>query len=75
MACHTVLPASLPFDRMPSASDLVRIKINFVVGPQEPPLATVKRQKLEQFGHVMRHECLLKTVLQAPWRVGDVAVG
>ena len=30
----------------------VRSKINFLVGPQEPLLATVKRRKLAWFGHV-----------------------
>ena len=39
-------------------------EINFLVGPQEPPLATVKRQKLAWFGHVTIHDSLSKTVLQ-----------
>ena len=32
------------------ANDWVRSKINFLVCPQEPLLATVKRQKLAWFG-------------------------
>ena len=40
----------------------VRSKINFLVGPQEPPLATVK--KLAWFGHVTHHNSLSKTILQ-----------
>ena len=39
-------------------------KINFLVGPQEPLLETVKRRKLEWFGHVTRHDSLSKTILQ-----------
>ena len=43
--------------------DWVRSKINFLVGSQEPPLATVKRRKLARFGHVTRHDSLSKTIL------------
>ena len=32
--------------------------------PQEPLLATVKRRKLAWFGHLTRHNCLAKTILQ-----------
>ena len=39
-------------------------KINFLVGPQEPLLATVKRQKFAWFRHVTRHNSLSKTILQ-----------
>ena len=39
-------------------------KINFLVGPQEPLLATVTRPKLAWFGHVTRHDSLSKTILQ-----------
>ena len=39
-------------------------KISFLVGPQEPLLLTVKRQKLARFGHVTRHDSLCKTILQ-----------
>ncbi len=45
-------------------NDWVRSKINFLVGPQEPLLATVKRRKLAWFGHVTRHNSLSKTILQ-----------
>ena len=45
-------------------NDRVRGKINFLVGPQEPLLATVKRRKLAWFGHVTRHDSLSKTTLQ-----------
>ena len=41
----------------------MRGKINFHVGPQEPLLATVKRQKLARFGHVTLHDNLSKTIL------------
>ena len=45
-------------------NDLVRSKINFLVDPQEPLLATVKRRELEWFGHVTHDDSLSKTVLQ-----------
>ena len=35
-----------------------------LVGPQEPLLATVKRRKLQWYGHVSRHDTLSKTILQ-----------
>ena len=38
--------------------------INFLVGPQEPLLATVKRQKLVWFVHVTHHDSLSKTIRQ-----------
>ena len=41
----------------------VRSKINFSMGPQEPPLASVKRRKLARFGHVTHHDSLSKTTL------------
>ena len=44
--------------------DRVRSKINFLVCPQEPLLATVKRRKLAWFRRVTRHDCLSKTILQ-----------
>ena len=34
----------------------VQSKINFLVGPQDPLLATVRRRKLPWFGHVTRHD-------------------
>ena len=39
-------------------------KINFLAGPQEPLLATVKRRKLAWFGHVTRHDSLSKTTFR-----------
>ena len=48
-------------------SKLMRVRQeqdNFLVGSQEPFLATVKRRKLAWFGHVTRHDNLLKTILQ-----------
>ena len=53
----------------------VQSKINFLVGPQEPLLATVKRWKLAWFRHTTRHDGLSKTILRAPWRVGYAIVG
>ena len=45
-------------------NDWVQNKIISHVGPQEPLLATVKRQKLGWFRHVTRHDSLSKTILQ-----------
>ena len=45
-------------------NEWTRSKINFLVGPQEPLLVTVKRRKLAWFGHVTRHDSLFKTILQ-----------
>ena len=42
----------------------VQSKINFLVGPQEPHLATVKRRKFAWFGHVTSHDSLSRTVLR-----------
>ena len=44
-------------------NDWVWSKINFLVGPQEPLLTTVKRWKLAWFGHVTRHDSLSETIL------------
>ena len=43
-------------------NDWVRSEINFLVGPQEPLLATVKRWELAWFGHVTRHDSLSKNI-------------
>ena len=42
-------------------NDWEQSRINFLVGPQEPVLATIQRRKLARLGHV--------------WRVGDTEVG
>ena len=39
-------------------------KINFLVGPQKPLLATVKRGNLAWFRQVTHHDSLSKTILQ-----------
>ena len=38
--------------------------VESLVGPQEKLLATVKRRKLQWFGHVTRHDTLSRTILQ-----------
>ena len=48
-------------------------KINFLVGPQGPPLATVKRWKLAWFGHVAYRDNLSKATLQALREVDAMA--
>ena len=47
----------------------VRSKINFLVGPQEPLLADLKRRKLAWFGHLTRHNSLSKTIPQGTLQV------
>ena len=42
----------------------VQSKINFLMGLQEPLLATVRRWKLAWLGHVTRHDSLSKTILE-----------
>ena len=42
----------------------MRSRINSLVGPHEPLLATVKRQKHAWFAHVTRHDSLSTTILQ-----------
>lgn len=49
------------------ANDSVQPQIAMLSGTQEPLLATVKRGKLVQYGHVARHDTLSKTC-RAPWR-------
>ena len=56
-------------------NDWVRSTTTFLVGSQKPFLATVKRRKLRWFGHVTRYDSLSKTMVRAPWRVGDAVVG
>ena len=45
-------------------------KINFLVGPKEPLLATVKRWELAQFGHVTHRDNLSKNILQGTLECG-----
>ena len=51
-------------------NDWAQSKINVLVGPQEPHLATVKRRKFAWlFGHVARHDSLSRTTLQGTLEV------
>ena len=52
-------------------SDWVQSKINFLVGPEKPLLATVKRRKLAWFGHVTRHDSLSKTIFHGTLERGQ----
>ena len=51
-----------------------RSKINFLVGPHKPLLATVKRRKLAWIGHVTSHNSLSKTILLGTLEVGSAVV-
>ena len=64
------------------ANNWVWSKVNFLVGPQEPLLATVKRWKLAWFGHVTCPDSLSKTILRGhlggqamPWSAGEMLDG
>ena len=57
------------------ANDWVRNKSNFLVGPQEPPQATVKKRKLAWFGHVTRLDSLSRIILQGILEVDDAVFG
>ena len=64
-----------------TTNDWVWNKINFLMGPQEPLLPIVKRQKLAQFGYVMHYTSLFKTILQStlevwvtPWSAEEMLV-
>ena len=48
----------------------MRSKINFLMHPQEPLLATVERRKLTWFGHVINYNSLSKTILQGTMERG-----
>ena len=48
----------------------MRSKVNFLVGPQEPLLASAKRRKLAWFGHVTRHDSLSETILHGTMEGG-----
>ena len=59
----------------PKTHDLAQSKINFLVGPQEPLVAAVKRQKLAWFGMSHTMTASPKPSFRAPWRMGDTMVG
>ena len=45
-------------------NEFVRARVQSFVGPRELLLATVKRCKLQWFGHATRHNPVSKTILQ-----------
>ena len=53
-----------PDEIAPLTLGLVRSEINFLVGPEESLLATVKRRKLAWIRHVTHHDSLSKTIFQ-----------
>ena len=48
----------------------VRAKIQQAIGPHEDLLTTVKRRKLQWYGHVSRSSGLAKTILQGTLKGG-----
>ena len=49
----------------------VRAKIQQAIGPHEDHLTTVKRRKLQWYGHVSRSSGLVKTILQGTVKEGE----
>ena len=47
-------------------------KVGFLVGPQEPPLTTVKRKKLAWLRHVACQDILSKIILQSSLEGGQL---
>ena len=45
-------------------NEKVRVKVQKAIGPHEDLLTTVKRRKLQWYGHVYRSSDLAKTILQ-----------
>ena len=56
-------------------NDWVRSKINFLVGPQQPLLTTLKRRNLHGSGISQATTASPKPSFRAPWRVGNSVVG
>ena len=56
-------------------NDWVRSKINSLVGPQETPLVTVKRENLHGSGMSHATTASPKPSFRIPWRVGSAVVG
>ena len=56
-------------------NDWVRSKINFLVGPQEPLLASQRDPNLHGSGTSHDTTASRKSSFKAPWRVGDAVVG
>ena len=52
------------------SNNWVTRKINFLVGPQEPLLTTVKRRKLAWLEYVVRHDSLQRIILQGTFEDG-----
>ena len=49
--------------REPETNDCVWQQVNILAGRREPLLSTINRRNLSWFGHVWRHDTLLKIVL------------
>lgn len=50
--------------RKPESNDFVCSLVTVLMGPQERLLATVKRRRLVWLAHVVRHDTLVRTLLQ-----------
>ena len=73
MRCYSKILRISYKDRV--TNDGVRAKIQQAIGPHEDLLTTVKRCKLQWYGHVSRSSGLAKTILQATVRQTEGEVG
>ena len=51
-------------------NEKVRVKVQKAIGPHEDLLTTVKRRKVQWYGHVYRSSDLAKTILQGTVKRG-----
>ena len=68
MRCHRKILRIIYKDHVSNVE--VRAKIQQAIGPHEDHLTTVKRRKLQRYGHVSRSSGLAKTILQGTEKSG-----
>ena len=68
MRCHRKILLISYKDRV--TNEEVRVKIQQAIGPHEDLLTTVKRRKLQWYGHVSRSSGLAETILQGTVKGG-----
>ena len=64
------LPITKPCTNITVTNEEVRAKIQQAIGPHEDLLTTVKRRKLQWYGHVSRSSGLAKTILRGTVKGG-----
>ena len=68
MRCYRKIPHISCTDH--ATNEEVRAKIQQAIGPHEDLLITVKRRKLQWYGHASRSSGLAKTIVQGTVKVG-----